>query len=107
MSTRTRMVANVCVFIAKPTTSQLVVECPLCSPSRCPAEMYPYILDKANRLEFVCDSKGRVSLVPRPPHPAFVACSTKNGGRPGRIYHGHSARAILSHPTVNLLLPFH
>lgn len=63
MSTRTCMVANVCVFIAKPTTSQLVVECPLCSPSRCPAEMYPYILDKANRLEFVCDSRGRVTFV--------------------------------------------
>ena len=27
------------------------------------------------------------SLVPRPPRPAFVACSTKSGGRPGRIYH--------------------
>jgi len=26
------------------------------------------------------------SLVPRPPRPAFVACSTKSGGRPGRIY---------------------
>ena len=27
------------------------------------------------------------SLVPRPPRPAFVACSTKSGGRPGRTYH--------------------
>ena len=27
------------------------------------------------------------SLVPRPPLPAFVACSTKSGGRPGRTYH--------------------
>ena len=26
-----------------------------------------------------------LSPVPRPPHPAFVACSTKNWGRPGRI----------------------
>ena len=26
------------------------------------------------------------TLVPRPPHPAFVTCSTKAGGRPGRIY---------------------
>ena len=26
------------------------------------------------------------SLIPRPPHPAFVACSAKSGGRPGRIY---------------------
>jgi len=27
------------------------------------------------------------SLVPRPPCSAFVACSMKSGGRPGRIYH--------------------
>ena len=27
------------------------------------------------------------SLVPRPPRPAFVACSTKSGGRPGQTYH--------------------
>ena len=27
------------------------------------------------------------SLVPRPPRPAFVACSTKSGRRPGRTYH--------------------
>jgi len=27
------------------------------------------------------------SLVPRPSRPALVACSTKSGGRPGRIYH--------------------
>ena len=29
----------------------------------------------------------RPSLVSRPPRPAFVACSTKSGGKPGRIYH--------------------
>jgi len=34
-----------------------------------------------------------VSLVPRPPRPAFVACSTKSGGRPGRIYHVMRAAA--------------
>jgi len=27
------------------------------------------------------------SLVPRPPRPVFVACSTKSRGRPGQIYH--------------------
>ena len=27
------------------------------------------------------------SLVPRPPRPAFVTCSTKSRGRPGRTYH--------------------
>jgi len=27
------------------------------------------------------------SLVFRPPSPAFVACSTKSGRRPGQIYH--------------------
>ena len=36
----------------------------------------------------VTGSKGvLISLVPRPPRPAFVACSTKSGGRPGRTYH--------------------
>ena len=33
------------------------------------------------------------SLVPRPPRPAFVACSTKSGGRPGRTYHVMRAAA--------------
>ena len=33
------------------------------------------------------------SLVPRPPCPAFVACSTKSGGRPGRTYHVMRAAA--------------
>ena len=33
------------------------------------------------------------SLVPRPPRPAFVACSTKSGGRPGQIYHVMRAAA--------------
>jgi len=33
------------------------------------------------------------SLVPRPPRPAFVACSMKAGGRPGRIYHVMRATA--------------
>ena len=33
------------------------------------------------------------SLVPRPPRPAFVACSTKSGGRPGRTYHVMCAAA--------------
>jgi len=35
----------------------------------------------------------RHSLVPRPPRPAFVACSTKSGGRPGQIYHVMCAAA--------------
>ena len=35
----------------------------------------------------------RLSLVPRPPHPAFVACSTKSGGRPGQTYHMMRAAA--------------
>jgi len=33
------------------------------------------------------------SLIPRPPSPAFVACSTKSGGKPGRIYHVMRAAA--------------
>jgi len=33
------------------------------------------------------------SLVPRPPRPAFVACSVKSGWRPGRIYHVMRATA--------------
>jgi len=33
------------------------------------------------------------SLVPRPPRPAFVTCSTKSGRRPGRIYHVMRAAA--------------
>jgi len=41
------------------------------------------------------------SLVPRPPRPAFVACSMKSGGRPGRTYHVmHAAltsRTVTSH----------
>jgi len=32
-------------------------------------------------------SVGLYSLVPRPPCPAFVACSMKSRERPGRIYH--------------------
>ena len=36
------------------------------------------------------------SLVPRPPCPAFVACSTKSGGRTGRIYHVmHTAADVM------------
>ena len=37
------------------------------------------------------------SLVPRPPRPAFVACSTKSGGRPGRIYHMMRATADVTY----------
>jgi len=37
------------------------------------------------------------SLVPRPPHPAFVACSTKSGGRPGRTYHVMCAAADVTY----------
>jgi len=33
------------------------------------------------------------SLVPRPPRPAFITCSTKSGGRPGRTYHVMRATA--------------
>jgi len=33
------------------------------------------------------------NLVPRPPRPAFVACSTKSEGRTGRIYHVMCAAA--------------
>jgi len=36
------------------------------------------------------------SLIPRPPRPAFVACSTKSGGRPGRIYHVMRATADIT-----------
>jgi len=36
---------------------------------------------------------GLPSLVPRPPRPAFVTCSTKSGGRPGWIYHVMRAAA--------------
>ena len=32
-------------------------------------------------------NEAKRSLVPRPPRPAFVACSTKSGGRPGRSRH--------------------
>ena len=38
-------------------------------------------------------TRSEVSLVPRPPRPAFVACSMKSGGRPGRIYHVMHAAA--------------
>jgi len=34
-----------------------------------------------------------MSLVPRPPRPAFVACSTKSRGGPGRTYHVMRAAA--------------
>ena len=37
------------------------------------------------------------SLVPRPPRPAFVACSTKSGRRPGRIYHVMRAAADVTY----------
>jgi len=33
------------------------------------------------------------SLFPRPPRPAFVACSTKSRGRPGQTYHVMRATA--------------
>ena len=36
------------------------------------------------------------SLVPRPPHPAFVPCSTKSGGRPGRSRH-------VIHTTIDIM----
>ena len=36
------------------------------------------------------------SLVPRPPRPAFVACSMKSGGRPGQTYHMMRATAELA-----------
>ena len=34
-----------------------------------------------------------LNLIPRPPHPAFVARSTKSGGRHGRTYHMMRAAA--------------
>jgi len=37
------------------------------------------------------------SLVPRPPLPAFVACSKKSGGKPGRIYHVMRATADVTY----------
>ena len=37
------------------------------------------------------------SLVPRPPRPAFVACNTKSGGRPGRTYHVMRAAADVTY----------
>ena len=37
------------------------------------------------------------SLVPRPPRPAFVACSTKSGKRPGQIYHVMRAAADVTY----------
>ena len=62
--------------------------------------MYMYMWDVCNTLEtlhiIICWTSRytmRNSLVPRPPCPAFVSCSTKNGGRPGRIYHVMHAAA--------------
>jgi len=49
---------------------------------------YPFQISKVESLAQVL-----LSLVPRPPRPAFVACSTKSGGRPGRIYHVMRAAA--------------
>jgi len=37
------------------------------------------------------------SLVPRPPCPTFVTCSTKSGGRPERIYHMMHAAADVTY----------
>ena len=41
-------------------------------------------------------TRSEVSLVPRPPRPAFVACSMKSGGRPGQTYHMMRATAELA-----------
>ena len=37
------------------------------------------------------------SLVPRPPRPAFVACSMKSGGRPGQTYQVMRAAADVTY----------
>jgi len=54
-------------------------------------------------------SMAQPSLVPRPPHPAFVACSTKSGGRPGLIYHVMCAAAdvMFSLLTSGFVLSLH
>ena len=43
--------------------------------------------------EFLVLYTAQSSLVPRPPCPAFVTCSTKVGRRPGQIYHVMRATA--------------
>jgi len=49
------------------------------------------LLQDVCNLPYIAEVK--ISLVPRPPRPTFVACSTKSGGRPGRIYHVMRATA--------------
>ena len=39
-----------------------------------------------NSVQYV-HSVGRHGLIPRPPCPAFVACSTKSGGKAWKDYH--------------------
>ena len=43
------------------------------------------------------------SLVPRPPRPAFVACSTKSRGRPGWTYHVTSRTVATYVATIDLV----
>ena len=46
------------------------------------------------------------SLVPGPPCPAFVACSTKSrGGRPGRTYHVMCAAADVTWARLSFVSP--
>ena len=52
-----------------------------------------------------CSHGALTSLVPRPPRPAFVTCSTKNGGRPGRIYHVMRASADFTYARLSRASP--
>ena len=79
------------------STCHVIVQCGMEIWAMC---MYMYMWDVCNTLEtlhiIICWTSRytmRNSLVPRPPCPAFVSCSTKNGGRPGRIYHVMHAAA--------------
>jgi len=47
------------------------------------------------------------SLVPRPPHPGFVTCSMKRGGRPGRIYHVPQLMSCSVCSHLGLFSPLH
>ena len=56
-----------------------------------------HFYESFNEYHNYCAPGSVVSLVPRPPRPALIACSTK---RPGRTYHVMRAAADVTYYTV-------
>ena len=93
----------ICMSLAKFITSMHWQPCAVASVAKAlalgPDVVLPCIHHIWKMPHPLHDAKLRLqySLVPRPPRPAFVACSTKSGARPGQIYHMMRAAADVTY----------